>query len=203
MAVVKVQREGSNQAGVKFKMTASTAEVMRRQCFSEAPGRPLPSTSSSRSPAVLQGQNEATAPGRTFQVQAAGGAPHRPGYSSGQLSWRRPLTPAAAAGPAPAQSPGGPTTLSRSKDDTMETEMGFDKLTRTASCPAIGPAWAIVPPLTEALSATLNRQQSAANRRPLEKHHPPGTPTRPFPGSISAERISDPGAGRWPNNHEN
>ena len=50
VAVVKVQREGSNQAGVKFKMTASTAEVMRRQCFSEAPGRPLPSTSSPRSP---------------------------------------------------------------------------------------------------------------------------------------------------------
>ena len=202
MAVVKVQREGSNQAGVKFKMTASTAEVMRRQCFSEAPGRPLPSTSSPRSPQFSRAktrQQHLTEPARC----------ERPGQPPPARLFKRPtllattLTPAAAAGPAPAQSPGGPTTLSRSKDDTMETEMGFDKLTRTASCPAIGPAWAIVPPLTEALSATLNRQQSAANRRPLEKHHPPGSPTRPFPGSISAERISDPGAGRRPNNHEN
>ena len=78
VAVVKVQREGSNQAGVKFKMTASTAEVMRRQCFSEAPGRPLPSRQSPALPAVLQGQNEAAAPGRTCQVRVAGATPTGP-----------------------------------------------------------------------------------------------------------------------------
>ena len=143
VTVVKVQREGSNQAGVKFKMTASTAGVMRRQCFSEAPGRPLPSTSSSRSPQFSRAK-------ATQQLRAEPSRCKRPGRAPPARLFKRPtllatpLTAAAAAGPAPAQSPGWPTPLSRSKDDTMETEMGFDKLTRTASCPAIGPAWAIV-----------------------------------------------------------
>ena len=143
VAVVKVRRDGSNQAGVKFKMTASTPETMRRQRFSEAPGRPLPSGSSPRSPQFSRAK-------ATQQRRAEPARSERPGATPPARLFGRPtplatpLTPAAAAGPAPAQSPGGPTTLSRSKEDTTERELGSDQLTRTASCPAIGPAWAIV-----------------------------------------------------------
>ena len=89
VAVAVVQSHGADPEGVRFEMTASTPEIMRRQRFSEAPSRPLPSGSSRRSAAVLQGYSAAVAPGRTCQEPAAGGDPRRPGYSGGQVPWLR------------------------------------------------------------------------------------------------------------------